>query len=255
MGSISPRDRFITVYGRMPVMEALADRRITIDRVFIARQLRGEAVADLLEAAAARGVEVQRVTAERVTRISRNGRHDQGVVADIEAPHINELSDWLAARPVEATTQLLVLDGVTNPSNVGLIVRSATAAGMAGVVVPRSGSPEVGPLVIKASAGVALFANLLRSPTAASAVAQLRDADFTIHGLRAADAPSLWEAAIGPRAALVLGNETTGLSPALAATIEDWVAIPLAGGVESLNVAAAAAVVSYELARRRSGSS
>ena len=250
LDSPAGRERFITVYGRMPVLEALCDDRVTIEKLVVSRRARGEAVEEILAAAAARGIVVERATPDRVTRLSGNGRHDQGVVADIEAPGLEELESWLE-RHTQPQAQLIVLDGVTNPSNVGMIVRASTAAGLDGVVLPRAGSPDVGPLLIKASAGVALHAPILRSATALSAADTLGSAGFEVCGLRGNEATSLWQAELGGRLALVLGNETDGISGRVAARVSRWVGIPLAGGVESLNVAVAAAVVSYELARRR----
>jgi|SRR5581483_5238390 len=233
----------------MPVLEALLDEHATVRRVVIDRRAQGDAVDRIVEAAKARGVRLERADAARVTHLSRNGRHDQGVVAQVLAPRMAELEDWLAAPSGPAA--LLLLDGVTNPANVGMIIRTAAAAGLDGVVLPRAGCPDVGPLVVKASAGVALSAPVLRAPDAPAAAAALAAAGVELVGLAGGAADSLWDARFASRVALVLGNETSGISPAVAATVHRWCAIPLAAGVESLNVAAAAAVAAFELGRRR----
>ena len=193
-----------------------------------------------------------REPADRVTRLSRNGRHDQGVVADVRAVAMTTIDEWLDALRVSAEGRsVLVLDGVTNPANVGMVLRSATAAGLDGIVLPRRGTADLGPLVIKASAGVAFRAPILRAPTVEHALEALQGAGFTLLALEA-DAPqSVFEASFPERTALVLGSETHGVTPEARAWIHDWVSIPMAGGVESLNVAAAASVVAFELARRR----
>jgi 23S rRNA (guanosine2251-2'-O)-methyltransferase len=233
----------------MPVLEALLDPRATVRRVVIARRAQGDAVERIVDAANAGGVRVEWADADRVTRLSRNGRHDQGVVAEVDSPGLAELDDWVAGHAGPAA--LLMLDGVTNPSNVGMIIRTAAGAGLDGVVLPRAGCPDIGPLVVKASAGVALSAPVLRAHDAVTAAETLRIAGVELVGL-ARDAPEpLWDAPMGHRVALVLGNETAGISPAVAETVVRWCAIPLSGGVESLNVAAAAAVAAFELGRRR----
>jgi 23S rRNA (guanosine2251-2'-O)-methyltransferase len=247
----NPRRRFITIYGRMPVLEALADERVELDKVLVAHGARGQHVDDIVATARRRGLRVEWTSPARVTRISRNGRHDQGVVADVVAPGLAEVDDWLAGAGREGPAHLLLLDGLTNPANVGMIIRTATAAGLAGVVLPRFASADVGPLVVKASAGTVFRATVLRSDTSDDAAGVLSRAGFEICGMRGEDADSLFSVTTTERAVFVLGNETEGVSPAVARMVTQWVSLPLFGGVESLNVAAAAAVLAYELARRR----
>jgi 23S rRNA (guanosine2251-2'-O)-methyltransferase len=144
-----------------------------------------------------------------------------------------------------------MLDAVSNPANVGMIIRTAAAAGLDATVLPRVGSPDVGPLVIKASAGVALRATVLRTDTAASGAEAARRAGVTLVGLAAGRGDSLFSAELPDRVALVLGNEPDGVSDEVATRIDRWVTLPMASGIDSLNVASAAAVVAYELVRRR----
>lgn len=247
----SPRDVFITVYGRKPVLEVLINPALTIDKVVVATHAHGDTVAEILDAAARRRVPVQRASAHRVKVLAGNGRHDQGVLADVVAPRMRSLDSALKALGNPAA--VLVLDAITNPANVGMILRTATAAGFDGVVLPRRGVPAIDPLVIKASAGVAFHAPVLRTATAEQGCATLRAAGFAVLGLRASasGARSLFGAPPPPRVAYVLGNESAGVSPGVAAQLTGWVGIPMAGDVESLNVASAAAVVCFDWARRR----
>ena len=247
-GERSPKDTFITVYGRKPVLEALDDIDLTVDKVVLAEGLRGEPVREILAAARDRGIPVQRASAHRVKVLAGNGRHDQGVLADVVAPRMAPVTDFLG--DLVGPASVLVLDRVTNPANVGMILRSATAAGLDGVLLPRRGVPAIDPLVVKASAGVAFRAPVLRSSTAEEGCAALRDAGFGVYGLAAGGA-SLLDADLPDRVALVLGNETDGLSAAVRDELDGELAIPMSGGVESLNVASAAAVAAFELYRRR----
>jgi 23S rRNA (guanosine2251-2'-O)-methyltransferase len=246
-------ERRVRVFGTRAVLEALADRRVPVERLLVARTARGAAVDEVLATAKGRGLRAERVAAEKVHRASGSPHHDQGVLAEVVAEGIEPLEGWLDRHPPPAPVALLLLDGVTNPANVGMVVRSAAGAGLDGTVLPRSGSPDVGPLLVRASAGVALRAPLLRCATAAAAVDALAAAGVTPVGLRAAEAPSLFDTEPPPRAAYVLGNEAEGVSPAVAERVAVWRSIPLAGGVESLNVAATAAVVAFEVTRRRGG--
>jgi len=246
----SPKDTFITVYGRRAVLEALGDATLGVDKVILAEDQRGEPVRAILAAARARGVPVQRASAHRVKVLAGNGRHDQGVLADVLAPRMAPLAEFLDGLDPAAAAAVLVLDGVTNPANVGMLLRSATAAGLDGVLLPRRGVPSIDPLVVKASAGVAFRAPVLRAATAAQGCAALAAAGFGIYGLDAAGA-SLPDAVLPPRVGLVLGSETGGLSAQVRAECAGMLAIPMSGGVESLNVASAGAVAAFELRRRR----
>jgi 23S rRNA (guanosine2251-2'-O)-methyltransferase len=250
----SPKDTFITVYGRKPVQEALDDADLHVDKVVLADDARGEPVRAILAAARARGVPVQRATAHRVKVLAGNGRHDQGVLADVVAPRMQPVDEFLAALNSSGLgndpAAVLVLDGVTNPANVGMVLRSATAAGLDGVLLPRRGVPAIDPLVVKASAGVAFRAPVLRAATAEEGCAALRDGGFAVLGLHATGA-SLLDADLPRRVALVLGNETDGLSAGVREVCDGLLAIPMEGGVESLNVASAGAVAAFELRRRR----
>lgn len=245
----SPKDTFITVYGRKPVQEALDDVALHVDKVVVAVGLRGEPIRAILDAARARAVPVQRASAQRVKVLAGNGHHDQGVLADVVAPRMALVAEFLDELGAGAAA-VLVLDRLTNPSNVGMILRSATAAGLDGVLLARRGVPAIDPLVIKASAGVAFRAPVLRSDTVEDGVAALRKAHFTVLGLAAGGA-SLLEGGLPARVALVLGNETHGLSDTVAPLLDGLRGIPMHPGVESLGVAAAGAVASFELARRR----
>lgn len=136
-GSASPRDTFITVYGRKPVLAALADPALSINKVLMAAHAHGKTVREILDAAAHRQVPVHRVSAHRVKVLAGNGRHDQGVLADVVAPRMRALQTALPE--LGSPVALLVLDAITNPANVGMILRTATAAGFGGVVLPRRG--------------------------------------------------------------------------------------------------------------------
>lgn len=235
------------------MLEALADTNLDVDKVILADTVRGSGAAAILDAAARRGVRVHRASAHRVKVLAGNGKQDQGVAADVLAPRMRPLSAALhGERP---PSSVLLLDGITTPANVGMILRTATAAGLSGIVLPRRGVAGLDPLVVKASAGVAFHAPVLRCGTAAEAAGSLRDAGYPLLGLAASAPRSLFSAeldeAFGDRVAFVVGAETAGVSEAVGELVSGWVSIPLAGGVESLNVASAAAVLCFELVRRR----
>ncbi|GAA1234145.1 RNA methyltransferase [Prauserella halophila] len=255
---VSPKDRFFTVYGRKPVLEALADPELEVDKVILADTATGPAVSEIRQAATGAGVDVQRASAHRVKVLAGNGKQDQGVLADVVAPRMRPLAQALTDRNPPAP--LLLLDGITTPANVGMILRTATAAGLGGIVVPRKGVAALDPLVVKASAGVAFRAPVLRTGTALEAAEQLTDAGFAVYALGSTDATPpgtargetepLFDAELPTRSAFVLGGETEGVDPDVASYVASWLSIPMPGDVESLNVSAAAAVLCFDLVRR-----
>jgi 23S rRNA (guanosine2251-2'-O)-methyltransferase len=249
-GPRSPKDTYITVYGRKPVQEALDDPDLRVDKVVLAEGTAGGPVRAIVDAARRRGVPVQRASAHRVKVLAGNGRHDQGVLADVVAPRMAPVDEWLDGLDPAAPAAVLVLDRLTNPANVGMLLRTATAAGVDGVLLARRGLPAIDPLVVKASAGVAFRAPVLRAGTVEEGCAALRDAGFALYGLDAGGA-SLLDARLPDRVALVLGNETDGLAGSVRDLLDGTLAIPMHAGVESLGVASAGAVAAYELARRR----
>ena len=245
---VSPKDRFLTVYGRKPVLEALEDPALVVDKVILAETARGPAAAEIERAARSAGVAVQRASAHRVKVLAGNGKQDQGVLADVVAPRMRPLESALESR--SAPSRVLLLDGITTPANVGMILRTATAAGIGGVVVPRRGVAALDPMVVKASAGIAFRAPVLRCATAAQAAEQLTGAGYALYALGASARESLFDMELPPRAAFVLGGETAGVGTDVANFVTGWVSVPMPGEVESLNVSAAAAVLCFELVRR-----
>jgi len=244
---ISPKDKFLTVYGRKPVLEALDDPQLEVDKVIMADTVHGQNAAEIRQAAKAAGVAVQIASAHRVKVLAGNGKQDQGVLADVVAPRMRPLTEALRSN---APTKVLLLDGITTPANVGMILRTATAAGLDGIVVPRKGVAALDPMVVKASAGVAFRAPVLRCATAIEAARLLTESGYQLYALGAKAAQSVFEIEIPRKAVFVLGGETNGVSDEIAELITSWVSIPMPGKVESLNVSAAAAVLSFELVRR-----
>ena len=145
---------------------------------------------------------------------------------------------------------VLVLAGITTPANVGMILRTATAAGFAGIVVPRRGVASIDPLVVKASAGVAFKAPILKVATTVDAVSALAAHGYRIAGLDAQGTTDLFSADLPRDTAYVMGGETAGLGAEVSELVDTWVSIPMAGDVESLNVSAAAAVLCFDVVRR-----
>ena len=245
-----PRDRYITLFGRKPVYEALNNPELVFGRLLLARGAKGPLVQKIEKAARKRRVNLERCDPKYVNRISKNGRQDQGVALDVIAPLMSSLDDWLDSKAADKGASLVMLDGVSTPGNVGLIIRSAAAFGMSGVILPRKGCPPVSPLVVKASAGTAFRVPILKVESTQDALRSLTGAGFEIFGLDVSG-ESLFDLAVhGHRTAWVLGNESEGLSRLSQEHSARLISIPMRNEVESLNVACAASVVFGEVMRK-----
>ena len=237
-------DQLLTLFGRKPVLEALRARDVQPVRLHLATSNRDSAdLREMRDIAARRDVEIVEHSRRELSRISKNGKQDQGVAVDIEAPGYQPVSTLLSASP--DTLQLIAVDSVTNPQNLGMIIRSVAASPMHGMIVARKGSARIDGLVIKASAGTLFKCRIYHCSELASALADLRDAGFHITGLDSHGELSIDQVPATRPTVFVLGNETSGISPAVNALCETQVRIPLNHGVESLNVGVAAALVAF----------
>lgn len=236
----------LTIYGRKPALEALQDDALPCHALHLADNNReGGIVAQLLAEAGRRGVAIQHHSRAELARISKNGKQDQGVALDIACPAFRTLEDWLPSLENGPAQRLLALDGISNPANLGMIVRSAAAAGVDGILWTRRGNAALGPLVIKASAGTLYRAPLVIGAELAPALQQCQALGVEIC-LLAADAPgSLFAHRPRRHSVYVLGNETEGVSAAVRQLADTALSIPMANGVESLNVAVTASLIAY----------
>jgi 23S rRNA (guanosine2251-2'-O)-methyltransferase len=243
----APHDKFqlLTVYGRKPVLEALQDNKLEAERLHIAHfNKRGGIMDEIMMAAANRGIEVREHERAALARISRNGKQDQGVALDIRCPDFAEL-DSINVLAKSPNTRLLALDGITNPQNAGMIVRSAAAAGIDGILWPRKGVAALGPLVIKASAGTLFRAPIVHCEDAVSAIEQCQRWGITVATLRADGEQTVFSHQPKGAMVYVLGGESGGVSPKVAALADMGLSIPMSNSVESLNVAVTAGILAY----------
>ena len=187
------------------------------------------------------------VKSERALTEEAGTRDHQGVVARVGPYRYADAYELAAVdRPL-----LVCLDQVTDPHNLGAVIRSAEGAGATGVVVPSHGAARVTPAVSRSSAGavehlpVAVVQNLARY------LNDVKGPDLWVWGAASDGGTSLWDADLDGGAAFVLGAEGRGLRPLVRRACDGLVSIPLAGNVESLNVSVAAAVLLYEVRRRR----
>jgi 23S rRNA (guanosine2251-2'-O)-methyltransferase len=189
------------------------------------------------------------VKPERELSDAAGTRDHQGVLAWCE-PY--KYADGWELAAVERPL-LACLDQVTDPHNLGAVIRSAEGAGATGVVVPAYGSATVTPAVARASAGAVEHLPVAVVPNLARYLAEVKRGDLWIYAAAGDAKTSMWDADLGGGVVLVFGAEGKGLRPLVRKTCDDAVSIPLGGNVDSLNVSVAAALLLYEAKRQRNG--
>lgn len=240
------------VFGRHAA-RAVIERRP--EAIAAAQVLAGASSADLAalaRALEALGVPVERLPRARLDLLAGHGAH-QGIIIETQSVTDYSLTDFeemCLAR--SRSLRLLVLDGVEDPRNLGACLRTADAAGVDAVIVPKSRGVGLTPAVQKAATGAAETVPLLRAPNLVRTLKWLQGIGVWIVGTHAEARHSLLDAELATPIAVVLGAEGRGLRRLTRETCDELVAIPMAGTVQSLNVSVAAGVVLFELLRQTS---
>ena len=229
------------IYGVRPVIEALRSPRREVSEV-----LEAAGNAEVAQAAGASGVPVKRVDRARLEELARGGVH-QGVVARVGPYPYSGLDEILAA----PDPLVLVLDGITDPRNLGAILRAADGAGASGVVVPKDRAVGVTAAAVKASAGASEHARVARETNLRRAIDRMKKNGLWVYAAEGgAGTPHYALDLTGP-VALVMGSEGRGIRRLVREGCDGAVSIPMLGAVESLNVSVAVAVLLYEARRQR----
>ena len=246
--------KFVT--GLRTVEQLMSQRPADILKIYAEYQTANPRLEGLITQANAKGIEIQPANRARLHQISGENRH-QGVVAEIRRSQTLD-EGTLRTLVEEKLTQdkpllLLVLDGIQDPHNLGACLRTADAAGVDAVVVPRHGAAGLGPTVSKVAAGAAESIPFAAVPNTGKSLAWMSEYGFSIVGTSDAGNKSLYECGLTGPVALVMGQEHAGLRKNIAARCDELVSLPMHGSVSSLNVSVATGVCLYEIVRQRSG--
>ncbi|MCP1375666.1 23S rRNA (guanosine(2251)-2'-O)-methyltransferase RlmB [Dyella lutea] len=240
------------IVGINPVEGALSNDAERVREVLVEQGQRNARVQALAEQAKALKIPVHHRPRDQLDKLAGEARH-QGVVALYEPPPMAHEGDLAKLMERDgANTLVLVLDGVTDPHNLGACLRSAAAAGVTAVIVPKDRAVGLTPVVRRASAGGADRVPLIAVTNLARTLRELKDAGVWITGLAGDTDTSIYGVDFKGPVALVLGSEGEGMRR-LTRELCDFVAkIPMPGTMESLNVSVATGVVLFEALRQRS---
>lgn len=221
----------------------------SIEMLYVDERRRDARMVDLQQRAKALGVRITLADVERLRALAGEAPH-QGVVA--VAAELEQPVSWDdVLNRIDANALLLLLDGVTDPRNLGACLRVADAAGVNAVIVPRDRSAELTPAALKAAAGAAETVPLISVTNLARAMDDLRDAGVRLVGAAGEAPQSLFEVDLTGPLAWTLGAEDAGLRRLTRERCDVLARIPLAGHVESLNVSVAAGICLFESKRQR----
>ncbi len=239
------------LYGIHPVREGLRGKRQPLE-LFVDEKGSGQRVDELLSLARERGVPVRQRKRQDLDRMADQPHH-QGVVLSMEPFPYTPLEDLLADWQNSGEAGFfLLLDGITDPHNLGAILRNADAAGCQGVILTKDRSCGVTNVVDRVSAGAVEHLAVCQVTNLSRAMQQLQKAGFWVYGLAAGeDAQPLFTTDLSGNLALVIGSEGDGLRHRTRELCDGLLEIPMIGKVASLNAASASAVALFEVVRQK----
>ena len=236
--------------GRNALQEALKSGR-TIDKVFIADGQTDRGLQRLAALAREAGAVVVPVDRRKLDAMSFTHAH-QGIIAQAAARDYCSIDEILAEAESRGEAPLLVLcDDLSDPHNLGAIMRSAECAGAHGIIIPKRRSVGLTATVAKASAGAVEYMKVARVANLNSAIAELKEKGVWIFGTAAEGSVPIYRADLRGPAAIVIGNEGDGISPLVRKNCDMLLSIPMRGRISSLNASAAASILLYEALRQR----
>ncbi len=240
-----------TIEGRNAVIEALRAGR-AIDKIYIARGDVDKTLGHIASKAREKGVVVVETDRRKLDFMSSTHAH-QGVIALAAVRDYCTIEDILAAADERGERAFVVVcDEISDPHNLGAIIRSAECAGAHGVIIPKRRSAGLTAIVDKASAGAAEHMLFARVPNIPAAIKELKARGLWIYGTAADGKNDLWHTDFTGAVALVIGSEGDGMGRLVKENCDFVVSLPMKGRVSSLNASAAAAITMYEILRQRS---
>ena len=240
------------IEGRNAVIEALR-AGVAIDKIFIAKGEADSSLGHIASAAREKGIVVVDADRRKLDGMSRTHSH-QGVIAQAAVRAYASVDDILsAAREKGEKPLILVCDELSDPHNLGAVIRTADAAGAHGVIIPKRRSAGLTAIVGKTSAGAVAHVPVARVPNLPALLKELKEEGVWIFGAAMDGSTPLHQADLKGPAAIVIGSEGSGLGRLVEENCDFTVSIPMFGKINSLNASAAAAVLLYEAVRQRTG--
>lgn len=238
------------LYGRNPVIEALENGR-PIDKIYLQERLNHSSIGKIRNLAKERGIHYQFVSKRNLDQMC-GGENHQGVVASAAAHDYVSVEEILRVAEQRGEAPFVVIcEGLTDPQNLGSIIRTANAAGTHGVIIPKNRSAALNSTVAKVSAGAVEYTNVAKVSNIAQTIEKLKKSGLWIVGTDLSATQEHYECDLKGALGIVIGSEGSGMSRLVRESCDFLVKIPMIGEIESLNASVAAGVLLYEAVRQR----
>jgi 23S rRNA (guanosine2251-2'-O)-methyltransferase len=240
------------IYGRKPVLEALKAQE-PLDEIQIQEHTHGWIVEEIISLARTNHIKINRVSSAKIQKIAGSYNH-QGVIARMMAGEFkySELEDlFIIAEQREEPPFFALLDQITDPHNLGAIIRSAECAGVHGVIIPRHNSAEVNATVIKTSAGATSYCKIVMTTNINQTIDKLKEKGLWIFGTVMENEKNYFELDWTGPTGIVIGGEEKGMRPLVSDHCDFLVKIPMQGRIQSLNASVASGILFFEVRKQR----
>lgn len=236
-------DKVLTIYGRNAVMEALEDEAVSIHKLHLSKSNKDAYILENMKSIASnRGIEVKYHDKQSLSRISKNAKQDQGVALDIVLEHFGNAGEFISNN---IKYRIIALDGVTNPQNLGMIIRSCAAGNVDAILLPTKGAAQISPLVIKASVGTLFKMPIIKTSNLKKTLESFKKEGAELYTLSSHAKADYKEQTYSDKTIFVLGNESEGVSKEVEQICNKSISVPMQRGVESLNVAVTASLLAF----------
>ncbi len=243
------------IYGRNAVLEQLLHHPKNLKRILIKEGLKTSGFEEIKELAQKNHIPVVTTDEKEIAKLLKDEVVHQGILALSKPFEYTNFEEWMMAVDTNAKPTVLILDHIMDVSNLGAIIRSATAAGVAAIIVAELNQAPVTSAVYKTSAGTVGRVPLIQVGNLNQIIERLKKAEFWVVGLAMSDAnggsTDLWQYRFDTPTAVVIGGEGDGIREKTAEHCDTILSIPMENGVESLNASVTSALVCYEIMRQR----
>jgi 23S rRNA (guanosine2251-2'-O)-methyltransferase len=237
-------DKMLTIYGRNAVMEALEDSSLTIYKLHLSTSNKSTPqLTKMVTVAKKRDIDIAYHNKKALSYISKNAKQDQGVALDIIMPNSITEDEFIESN--REFYRVVVLDGIHNPQNLGMIIRSCSAGNIDAIILPTKNSAQISPLVVKASVGTLFRLPIIKTQHLIKTLKRFQNIGAKLYTLSSYAKRSYRDEVYSNKTLFILGNESDGVTKEVENISDTSISIPMNRGVESLNVAVTASLLAF----------